>query len=70
MVYIQANRSDDGFSVICPSIPTMFAGVPDTRNDFKVSLSLSFDLQELQWNQTIEYYRPPIINEIVPSRAT
>jgi hypothetical protein len=69
-IHVDANRTSDGLSVTCPGIPTFFPDVPATISRFNVTLSLSFDLQELQWNQTLDYYLPPVVSDVLPNRAT
>lgn len=44
---MQGIRSSDGYSIICPNIPTIFPEIPADVNRYNVTLSLSFDLQEL-----------------------
>lgn len=70
-VVLRANLSTtDGTAVRCENVPTTFARVPNTTERYPVTLSLSYDLQELQWNQTLDYYAPPVVSDIVPRRAT
>jgi len=50
-VILRANlTTTDGSAVRCENIPTTFAEVPASRARYNVTLSLSYDLQELLWN--------------------
>lgn len=53
-VIMRANlSSEDGSSVTCDNVPTSFLGSSPAIGNFKVNLNLTFDLQEMQWNQTL-----------------
>lgn len=66
-VVLNATLSADGTWLRCPNIPTYFPDLGITDYEFNVTLSFSFDEQELQWNQTLFYYPPIELDRLEPN---
>lgn len=70
-VVLHANlSSNDGSAVSCDNMPTSFQGNVSATSNYRVTLSLTYDLQEIQWNKTLEYYLAPSVDAIRPWRVT
>jgi hypothetical protein len=63
--------TDDGSAILCDPAPTWFEFInkPDPES-FRGVLRFSYDLQEYQQEEYLQYYQPPIIEDVSPARLS